>query len=126
MNVARPDENGESGPGCRWRFPSSFAAETDKGKEFLEFATALNVSAGGMLVAIRRALALPLAQIRLGDPQRARSSHGALAQGRTEPPGQNAAHYARTGLLSRRPEVFPPPADLPESPPRRRKALSIV
>jgi hypothetical protein len=28
----------------------------DKGKEFLEFATALNVSAGGMLVAIRRAL----------------------------------------------------------------------
>jgi hypothetical protein len=28
----------------------------EKGKEFLEFATALNVSAGGMLVAIRRAL----------------------------------------------------------------------
>ena len=27
-----------------------------KGKEFLEFATALNVSAGGMLVAIRRVL----------------------------------------------------------------------
>jgi PilZ domain len=27
-----------------------------KGKEFLEFATSLNVSAGGMLVAIRRAL----------------------------------------------------------------------
>jgi hypothetical protein len=28
----------------------------DKGKEFLEFATALNVSAGGMLVAVRRVL----------------------------------------------------------------------
>ena len=28
----------------------------DKGKEFLEFATALNVSAGGMLLAVRKGL----------------------------------------------------------------------
>ncbi len=38
-----------------------------KGKEFLEFATALNVSAGGMLVAIRRVLPA-IAQIRLEIP----------------------------------------------------------
>jgi len=38
-----------------------------KGKEFLEFATALNVSAGGMLVAMRRALPA-IAQIRLEIP----------------------------------------------------------
>jgi hypothetical protein len=38
-----------------------------KGKEFLEFATALNVSAGGMLVAVRRVLS-PVAQIRLEIP----------------------------------------------------------
>jgi hypothetical protein len=39
----------------------------EKGKEFLEFATALNVSAGGMLVAVRRTL--PLAgQIELEIP----------------------------------------------------------
>lgn len=38
-----------------------------KGKEFLEFATALNVSAGGMLVAIRRVLP-PIAQLRLEIP----------------------------------------------------------
>jgi c-di-GMP-binding flagellar brake protein YcgR len=38
-----------------------------KGNEFLEFATALNVSAGGMLVAIRRALPA-IAQIRLEIP----------------------------------------------------------
>jgi hypothetical protein len=38
-----------------------------KGKEFLEFATSLNVSAGGMLVAIRRTLP-PIAQIRLEIP----------------------------------------------------------
>ncbi|PYQ40775.1 MAG: hypothetical protein DMG99_12810 [Acidobacteria bacterium] len=38
-----------------------------KGKEFLEFATALNVSAGGMLIAIRRVLP-PIAQLRLEIP----------------------------------------------------------
>ncbi len=38
-----------------------------KGKEFLEFATALNVSAGGMLVAIRRVLPA-VSQIRLEIP----------------------------------------------------------
>ncbi|MGD1077504.1 MAG: PilZ domain-containing protein [Candidatus Sulfotelmatobacter sp.] len=38
-----------------------------KGKEFLEFATALNVSAGGMLVAMRRVLPA-IAQIRLEIP----------------------------------------------------------
>lgn len=38
-----------------------------KGKEFLEFATALNVSAGGMLVAVRRVLPR-VAQIKLEIP----------------------------------------------------------
>jgi hypothetical protein len=38
-----------------------------KGKEFLEFATALNVSAGGMLLAIRRLLPA-VAQLRLEIP----------------------------------------------------------
>jgi len=38
-----------------------------KGTEFLEFATALNVSAGGMLVAIRRPLPA-IAQLRLEIP----------------------------------------------------------
>src|SRR5579862_7861236 len=38
-----------------------------KGKEFLEFATSLNVSAGGMLVAIRRVLPA-VSQIRLEIP----------------------------------------------------------
>ncbi len=38
-----------------------------KGKEFLEFATALNVSAGGMLVAIRRTMPV-VAQIQLEIP----------------------------------------------------------
>jgi c-di-GMP-binding flagellar brake protein YcgR len=39
----------------------------ETGKEFLEFATALNISAGGMLVAVRRSLPLP-AQVLLEIP----------------------------------------------------------
>lgn len=46
-----------------------------EGKEVLEFATALNVSAGGMLVAIRRALPA-VAQVRLEIPS---SPVGALS-----------------------------------------------
>lgn len=37
--------------------PVFVRSKPDAGKEFLEFATALNVSAGGMLVALRRSLA---------------------------------------------------------------------
>jgi c-di-GMP-binding flagellar brake protein YcgR len=36
--------------------PVFVRSRDEKGKELLEFATALNVSAGGMLVAVRRAL----------------------------------------------------------------------
>lgn len=39
-----------------------------KGREFLEFATALNVSAGGMLVAIRKVLPQPVSQLTLEIP----------------------------------------------------------
>jgi hypothetical protein len=47
--------------------PVFVRSRDDNGKEFLEFATALNVSAGGMLVAIRRVLPA-IAQIRLEIP----------------------------------------------------------
>ena len=36
--------------------PVFVRSRDDKGKEFLEFATALNVSAGGMLLALRKGL----------------------------------------------------------------------
>lgn len=38
--------------------PVFVKSRDDKGKEFLEFATALNISAGGALVAVRRPLSL--------------------------------------------------------------------
>src|SRR6267378_1669334 len=47
--------------------PVFVRSRDDKGKEFLEFATALNISAGGALVAVRRALALS-AQVSLEIP----------------------------------------------------------
>jgi hypothetical protein len=67
MNMARP-----SGERRKWtRLPLAipiFVHSRDgQGKEFLEFATALNVGAGGMLVAMRRALPA-IAQIRLEIP----------------------------------------------------------
>jgi c-di-GMP-binding flagellar brake protein YcgR len=55
MNAAK------SGERRKWArlplaIPVFVRSRDDKGKEFLEFATALNVSAGGMLVAVRRSL----------------------------------------------------------------------
>src|ERR1700686_3365288 len=47
--------------------PVFVRSRDEKGREFLEFATALNVSAGGMLVAVRRILS-PVAQIQLEIP----------------------------------------------------------
>jgi len=47
--------------------PVFVRSQDRKGKEFLEFATSLNVSAGGMLVAIRRALP-GVANVRLEIP----------------------------------------------------------
>jgi c-di-GMP-binding flagellar brake protein YcgR len=47
--------------------PVFVRSRDDKGKELLEFATALNVSAGGMLVAVRRVLPSS-AQIQLEIP----------------------------------------------------------
>jgi hypothetical protein len=47
--------------------PVFVRSRDSKGKEFLEFATALNVSAGGMLVAMRRVLPA-IAQISLEIP----------------------------------------------------------
>jgi PilZ domain-containing protein len=47
--------------------PVFVRSRDEKGKELLEFATALNVSAGGMLVAVRRAMA-PSSQILLEIP----------------------------------------------------------
>jgi hypothetical protein len=57
--------------------PVFVRSRDSQGKEVLEFATALNVSAGGMLVAVRRALA-PSVNVELEIPCAPLASHSAL------------------------------------------------
>jgi hypothetical protein len=96
-----------------------------KGKEFLEFATALNVSAGGMLVAIRRVLPA-VAQIRLEIPSAPvaslallpKASRALRAKALRTTPAQGSyllgLKFARPLLLSGNPHT------------RRRKMASAV
>src|SRR5579863_1824709 len=97
-----------------------------KGKEFLEFATALNVSAGGMLVAMRRSLPA-IAQIRLEIPSAPVAALALLPQAsrtlrakalRTTP----ANGFYLLGLKFSRPLLHPSPANRLH----RRKIASTV
>ena len=67
MNSARPGSERRKWARLPLAIPVFIRSRDGKGKEFLEFATALNVSAGGMLVAMRRVLP-PIAQLRLEIP----------------------------------------------------------
>jgi NADH:ubiquinone oxidoreductase subunit 2 (subunit N) len=96
-----------------------------KGKEFLEFATALNVSAGGMLVAIRRLLPT-IAQIQLEIPSAPVAALAALPRAsralrakalRTTP----AEGFYLLGLKFARPLLIPNNGS-----PQKRKVASAV
>jgi len=67
MNGARQVDERRKWARLPLAIPVFVRTRDGKGKEFLEFATSLNVSAGGMLVAIRRSLP-SVAQIRLEIP----------------------------------------------------------
>jgi PilZ domain len=67
MAAARPNTERRKWSRLPLAIPVFVRSRDQQGKEFLEFATALNVSAGGMLVAIRKVLPL-LSQIRLEIP----------------------------------------------------------
>jgi hypothetical protein len=67
MSGARAGGERRKWPRLPLAIPVFVRSRDGKGKEFLEFATALNVSAGGMLVAIRRLLPA-IAQLRLEIP----------------------------------------------------------
>ena len=104
--------------------PVFVRSRDDKGKEFLEFATALNVSAGGMLVAIRRVLP-PVAQLVLEIPSAPVAALAPLPTAtrtlrakalRTTP----AQGYYLLGLKFARPLL------LPGNSHRRRKVASAV
>jgi hypothetical protein len=67
LSSARPQTERRKWPRLPLAIPVFVRSHDRDGKEFLEFATALNVSAGGMLVAIRRILPA-LAHIQLEIP----------------------------------------------------------
>ena len=95
-----------------------------KGKEFLEFATALNVSAGGMLVAIRSVSARHCPDS-AGDSKRPRGSLALLPRGLANPSRQSTSHHASRRLLLAGPQVCATAAGSPAYP-RRRKIASAV
>lgn len=104
--------------------PVFVRSRDEKGKDFLEFATALNLNAGGMLVAIRRSLPVS-AQVSLEIPsapvaslialQKASRTFNAKAVSVTQAEG-----YHLLGLKFSRPLIPAPPRDEP----RPRKVVS--
>jgi len=56
LNRRKPETERRKWPRLPLAIPVVVRSRDDKEKEFLEFATALNISAGGALVAVRRAL----------------------------------------------------------------------
>src|SRR5437588_2656473 len=67
LSEQRLERERRSWPRLPLAIPVFVRSRDEKGKEFLEFATALNVSAGGALIAVRRALPLA-AQVLLEIP----------------------------------------------------------
>jgi hypothetical protein len=125
MNGARAGNERRKWPRLPLAIPVFVRSRDGKGKEFLEFATALNVSAGGMLVAIRRVLPV-VAQIRLEIPSAPVAAMALLPRAsrtlrakalRTTP----AEGYYLLGLKFARPLVL---SGSPKAP--RRKIASAV
>jgi hypothetical protein len=106
--------------------PVFVRSRDDKGKEFLEFATALNVSAGGMLLAVRRLLR-PSAPISLEIPSAPLAALASLprASRTLRAKALRVSHadgYCLMGLKFLRPLLGPPAV----SGIRRRKVASAV
>ena len=102
----------------------------DKGKEFLEFATALNVSAGGALVAVRRSL-VASAQVVLEIPSAPLAATTALPKASRTLRARtvrvvHAEGYHLVGLKFSRPLVPENANGTSASAQRRRKVDSAV
>jgi len=99
----------------------------DRDKEFLEFATALNISAGGALVAVRRSLP-PSAQVLLEVPSAPLAAAAVLPKAARVLRAKalwatHAEGYHLIGLKFARPLISNPPVKLAR---RRRKVASAL
>jgi hypothetical protein len=77
LNRQKPETERRKWPRLPLAIPVFVRSRDEKGKEFLEFATALNISAGGALVAVRRSLPLS-AQVSLEIPSAPLAAAGTL------------------------------------------------
>jgi hypothetical protein len=77
LNRRKPETERRSWIRLPLAIPVFVRSRDEKGKDFLEFATALNVSAGGALVAVRRSLPLS-AQVSLEIPSAPLATAAAL------------------------------------------------
>jgi len=122
-----PETENRKWPRLPLAIPIFVRSRDEEGKELLEFATALNISAGGALVAVRRSLPLS-AQVSLEIPS------APLVSGNSFPKASRILHaravrvthvdgYHLLGLKFSRPLV---PAGKSGKPPVRRKVTSLV
>ena len=126
VNGKTPTEERRQWPRLPLAIPVFVRSQAEPDKEFLEFATALNVSAGGMLVAVRRSIP-SAAQVSLEIPSAPLAALAALpAVARTLRAKVlrmvHGAGYNLVGLKFSRPlvESSPPPK------PSRRKLTSSL
>lgn len=127
----RVNGNGATGERRRWprlplAIPVFVRSGAETGKEFLEFATALNVSAGGMLVAVRRSIP-STAQVLLEIPSAPLAALAALPRVARSLRAkvlrmQHGEGYNLVGLKFSRPLLS---AHAPARPLRRKLASSV-
>ena len=126
MNRKTPAAERRQWPRLPLAIPVFVRSQTEADKEFLEFATALNVSAGGMLVAVRRSIpssaqvlleipSAPLAAL-AALPRVARSLRARVLR------MQHGEGYNLVGLKFSRPLVN---SHAPAKPLRRKLASSV-
>ncbi len=126
MDRRKPGLERREWPRLPLAIPVFVRGRDQAGKDFLEFATALNISAGGALVAVHRALR-PAAQVSLEIPSAPLAVPAAAQKNSRNLRGKivrvdHAEGYHLLGLKFRRPVVSPQPSPTT----LRRKVASSV
>lgn len=130
LPLPMPNTERRKWPRLPLAIPVFVRSRDDKGKEFLEFATALNISAGGVLVAVRRSLS-PSARILLEIPSAPLAATANLPKASRTLRAKcvrvtHAAGYHLVGLKFSRPLVEEPEGNQDRQPSRRKVGSARV
>ena len=126
MKRLKPEAERRKWPRLPIAIPVFVRSRDEKGKELLEFATALNISAGGALVAVRRSLPLS-AQVLLEIPSAPLAAASSLPKAARNLRARtlwitHTDGYHLMGLKFSHPLVGPPAVRLS----RQRKVASVL